>query len=72
MWKHREEFTALACLPYDGGSYIQAPFSDITKKEYEQRIKTLHELDLSKIVESRDDTKLQDEIACGGGACEII
>lgn len=72
MWKHREEFTALACLPHDGGNYIQAPFEDISEKEYEKRMKTLKEIDLSAIKESKDETKLQDELACAGGGCEVV
>ena len=34
-------------------------------------MKTLTEVDLSKIVEEEDNTDLKGEIACGGGACEV-
>ena len=31
----------------------------------------LDEIDLTKIVETEDNTDLQGEIACAGGSCEI-
>jgi hypothetical protein len=34
-------------------------------------MKTLHDVDLSKIVEMDDDTDLSGEVACAGGACEV-
>jgi ribonucleoside-triphosphate reductase (thioredoxin) len=71
MWNNRENFTALSVLPEDLGSYIQAPFQDITKEEYEELVSHLHSIDLSKIVEVDDATNLQGEVACGGGGCEV-
>jgi ribonucleoside-diphosphate reductase alpha chain len=72
MWENKEYYNGLSVLPYDGGSYIQAPFSDCTKEEYEKLMETLHEVDLSKIVELDDDTDLSGELACSGGACVLV
>ncbi len=58
-------------LPYDGGSYIQAPFEDCTEEEYERLFSKLQSIDLSKVVELQDNTDLSGELACAGGACEI-
>ena len=71
MWENKEHFNGLSVLNYDGGSYIQAPFQDITKEEYERLVETLHDVDLSKIIEMDDNTDLSGELACAGGACEI-
>jgi ribonucleoside-triphosphate reductase (thioredoxin) len=71
MWENKEHFNGLSVLPHDGGSYIQAPFQDITKEEYERLMETLHDVDLSNIVEMEDNTDLSGELACAGGACEI-
>jgi ribonucleoside-triphosphate reductase len=71
MWKHRKEFTALSVLPFDNGSYKQAPFTDITKEQFEDAVKKLHAVDVSQVIELHDDTSLQQELACAGGACEI-
>jgi len=72
MWENRENFTALSVLPEDLGTYIQAPFEDITKEKYEELVKHLHNIDLSEVVELVDATSLQGEVACGGGNCEVV
>ena len=71
MWENKEFYNGLSVLPYDGGTYIQAPFEDCTKERYEELLKTLNDVDLSKVIESEDMTDLSGELACAGGACEI-
>jgi ribonucleoside-diphosphate reductase alpha chain len=58
-------------LPYDGGTYTQAPFEDCTQETYENMMKSLHNIDLSQVIELDDNTDLSGELACAGGACEI-
>ena len=72
MWTHRDSFNGLSVLPYDGGSYIQAPFQDITKEEYERLVETLHDVDLTGVIELEDNTEHSQEVACSGGKCDII
>ena len=71
MWENRNHYNGLAVLPYDGGTYTQAPFEDITKKQFTEMAKSLMDIDLSKIVEEDDETNLTGELACAGGACEV-
>ena len=71
MWKNRDSYNGLSVLPYDGGTYTQAPFEDVTKTKYDEMSKALQDIDLSKIVESDDNTDLSGELACAGGSCEI-
>ena len=71
MWKNRKVYNGLSVLPYDGGTYKQAPFQDCTQKEYKKLLSTLKELDLTKVIEYNDNTNLTGELACAGGACEI-
>jgi ribonucleoside-diphosphate reductase alpha chain len=71
MWENKEHYNGLSVLNYDGGSYTQAPFEDITKEKYEQLMSTLHDIDLTKVVEYDDNTELAQEAACAGGACLI-
>lgn len=71
MWENRNYYNGLSVLPYDNGSYIQAPFTDCTKEEYESLIQTLTEIDLTKVVELDDNTDLTGELACSSGHCEI-
>ena len=71
MWDNRECYNGLAVLPYDGGSYTQAPFEDITEEEFNKRVKLLNDVNLSHITEATDETDLSGELACAGGSCEI-
>ena len=71
MWENRKFYNGLSVLPYNGGSYIQAPFSDCTKEEYEKSITYLQNVDLSKVIEFADNTNLAGEVACAGGQCTV-
>ena len=71
MWNNREVYNGLSVLPYFGGTYVQAPFSDITKEEYESRIASLKSIDLTKVIELDDTVDFGQVAACAGGACEI-
>ena len=71
MWKNRDCYNGLSVLPYDGGTYTQAPFEDITKKKFEQLVKLLQDVNLENVMEESDETDLSGELACAGGSCEI-
>ena len=72
MWENRETFNGLSVLPYSDHTYVQAPFEDITKDQFNELVQHLHNIDLSKVVEFGDNTALMDQAACAGGACEIV
>ncbi|ASF00601.1 hypothetical protein [uncultured virus] len=72
MWKNKNTFNGLAVLPYDNGSYTQAPFEDISEKKFLEMESHLNGIDLTKVTESSDETNLQDQAACAGGNCEIV
>ena len=72
MWQNRDSYTGLSILPYDGGTYKQAPFEDCSKETYEHLLKNLKEVDLTKVKEEEDNTELTAELACAGGTCEIF
>ena len=71
MWNNRSCYNGLSVLPYDGGTYTQAPFEDITKKEFDKRMKHLSIINLENVVEMDDNTDLSGELACSGGSCEV-
>ena len=71
MWDNRDHYNGLSVLPYDGGTYTQAPFEDINKTKYDEMMKSLTDINLSNIYEGEDNTDLSSELACAGGACEI-
>lgn len=70
-WENRESYLGLASLPYDGGTYVQAPFEEIDEDTYNNLIGSLEAVDLSKVIELDDNTDLTGELACGGGGCEV-
>jgi len=72
MWKNKNTFNGLAVLPYDNGTYTQAPFEDITEEKFNEMAQYLHSIDLKQIIETSDETDLKDQAACAGGACEIV
>ena len=71
MWNNRDCYNGLSVLPYDGGTYTQAPFEDISKNEYNERMKHLSIVNLENVVEMNDNTDLSGELACAGGSCEV-
>jgi len=71
MWMNRHYYNGLSVLPYDGGTYTQAPFETCDKETYEKLSKALKGIDLTQVIETTDETNLSGELACAGGVCEV-
>ncbi len=71
MWENKDFYNGLSVLPFDGGTYVQAPFQECSKEEYERLASVLKDVDFSKVIEEEDATDLKGELACAGGNCEI-
>lgn len=71
MWRNKEFYNGISVLDFDGGSYQQAPFEDITVEEYNRRIGSVQELDLTFVKEEEDNVHFGQVAACAGGSCEI-
>jgi len=71
MWINRDSYNGLSVLPFDGGTYTQAPFEDIDEGTYINRLQHLKDINLEHVIETEDNTDLSGELACAGGACEI-
>lgn len=72
MWDNRDVYNGISVLPYDNGTYKQAPFEECSKEKFLELCVHLKKIDLTKVKEHTDFTDLQSELACSGGACEII
>ena len=72
MWNNQKAYNGLSILPYDGGTYRQAPFEDCEEATYEKMLESLKNVDLSKVIEEQDNTDLKGEIACSANGCEIV
>ena len=71
MWETRENYTGIALLPYDGGSYQQAPFEDIDEIKFKEMERMVKHIDLTQVREIEDFTNRGEIVACAGGACEL-
>lgn len=71
MWENRYDYTGISVLPYNGGTYQQAPFEDCTEEVFEEMFKHMAAIDLTQVVEHDDLTEAKDNLACSGGACEV-
>jgi len=63
----------LSFLPRSEHVYQLAPYEEISKEEYEKRIKEIKHIDFSKLIyyEQDDNTMGAKEFACVSGACSI-
>ena len=72
LWDNQDSFNGLSFLPYDNGTYVQAPFEDTDKNDFEESFKVLSDvIDLEEVTEIQDNTELQSELACSGASCEV-
>lgn len=74
MWENRDTYNGLSVLPYDGGTYSQAPFQECSKERFEELDNYLQgiSIDLRDVLELEDNTDLTAQAACAGGACEVV
>ena len=72
MWKHFDEVSGISFLPYSNHTYVQAPYTDCSKEEYEEVLASMPtDIDWSSFVELDDNTEGAQTLACSSGNCEI-
>jgi len=72
VWKNFDEISGISFLPYDGGSYRQAPYEECTKEQYEELLSTMPtHIDWDSLVEYDDNVEGVQTLACSGSSCEI-
>ena len=75
VWKHFDEVSGVSFLPYSEHTYRQAPYQEITEEEYNEwieRMPTGIEWAGLGEYEREDHTTGTHELACTGGACELV
>lgn len=74
MWDNKNTFNGLSVLPYDGGTYKDAPFMPCSKERYDELMGYINNnpVDLIKIIEEFDNTDLSGEVACGPEGCHVL
>ena len=70
-WKNFDEISGVSYLPYDGGSYRQAPYEECTAEEYEALKAKMPVINWDHFVEVTDNVEGAQMLACVSGTCEI-
>ncbi|WP_372806642.1 ATP cone domain-containing protein [Pontiella sp.] len=77
IWENRADFTGISMLAATGDKiYQQAPHEEVVTAQDEtlwnELISKFRSVDYTEMQEADDTTNLQGEIACAGGACELV
>lgn len=75
VYRNFHIISGVSFLPYDGGSYTQAPYEDVSEDAYKELEAAMpKKIDWAKLaeLETEDNTVASQELACGGGVCEIV
>ena len=72
VWNNFDNISGISFLPYDGGTYRQAPYTECQKEEYEALLAEMpKDIDWNEMIEDSDETTGTQELACSAGSCEI-
>lgn len=73
-WENFDKMSGVAFLPYDGGSYRQAPYEEVGEQELQKLEDQMpQDVDWTQLVwyESTDHTTGTREMACSAGGCDV-
>jgi ribonucleoside-diphosphate reductase alpha chain len=72
VWKYFDEVSGVSFLPHSNHTYVQAPYTDCTKAEYDAAVKLMPtDIDWKDFIELEDNTEGAQTLACVSGSCEI-
>lgn len=71
-YKHFDEVTGVSFLPYDGGTYKQAPYEECTEEQYNQlKMLVPDSVDWENFKEYDDNVEGAQMLSCTAGNCSI-
>jgi ribonucleoside-triphosphate reductase (thioredoxin) len=70
-WEHFDEISGVSYLPYDGGTYRQAPYEECTEEEYNKLKASIPVVNWLELKENTDNVEGAQMLACSAGVCEI-
>ena len=70
-WDHFDEISGVSYLPYDGGTYRQAPYEECTEEEYNNLKAYIPHVNWEDLKENTDNVEGAQMLACSAGTCEI-
>jgi ribonucleoside-triphosphate reductase len=72
VWRHFDEVSGVSFLPWDGGTYRQAPYEECTEEVYNELLaKMPTNIYWDSLVEKDDNVEGAQTLACVSGHCEI-
>ena len=72
VWKYFDEISGVSFLPFSDHTYVQAPYEDCTKEQYEAMVALIPTgIDFKDMIEDRDVTEGSQTLACVAGNCEV-
>ena len=72
VWRHFDEVSGVSFLPWDGGTYRQAPYEECSKEAYEELLSKMPKhIDWDLLSEKDDNVEGAQTLACVAGHCEI-
>jgi len=72
VWDHRDRVSGISFLPRSDHTYRQAPYTSVSYIDAEEMMQEMPEVDFSSYREEEDNTVASQELACTGGACEVV
>jgi ribonucleoside-diphosphate reductase alpha chain len=70
-WENFSEISGVSYLPYDGGTYRQAPYEECTEEEYNELKAKIPQVNWLDLKENTDNVEGAQMLACSAGSCEI-
>lgn len=70
-WEQFGEISGVSYLPYDGGTYRQAPYEECTEEEYNELKAKVPTINWEEFKEVTDNVEGAQQLACSAGVCEI-
>lgn len=76
VWDNWDNFVGVSFLSYDGGSYVLAPYEEITEERYNELKASMTMFDEKLLERFENDNGLADDVlegadGCEGGVCPI-
>ena len=74
IWDNFDLCSGISLLPYSDHVYQQAPYEEIDEVKYKELLSTVPDVNWEGLgeFEEEDNTTGSQELACVGGACEIV
>jgi len=70
-WKNFSEISGVSYLPYDGGTYRQAPYEECDEQTYNDLKSAIPRINWEELKENTDNVEGSQMLACVSGVCDL-